>query len=80
MTTKEFEAIKNKIENAKREKARAEGVMARIQDQWKKEYKLDGVSAVEAHIKQLENELKRDQEKLAALYEQLEAVVDWDSV
>jgi flagellar motility protein MotE (MotC chaperone) len=80
MTTKEFEAIKNKIENAKREKARAEGAMTRIQDQWKKEYKLDDVHAVETYIKQLETELKRDQEKLVSLYEQLEAVVDWNSV
>lgn len=80
MTTERFQSIKDKIETVKKNKARAEGAKEKIEQQWKKEYGLDGVDAVQEEIQRLKESTAKDTIKLTNLQEQLEKVADWDEV
>lgn len=80
MTTKEFEAIKAKIDSAKEKKARAEGAMAKIEEQWKRDFKVNDIEEAEAAFLELKETIQSDETKLAGLYAKLEAAADWESI
>lgn len=80
MTAKEFEQLKIKIDQARTQKARAEGVKARIEENWKKDYGLSNIKEVQGRISEIEKQVKKDTERLDSLYFKLEKVTDWDSI
>lgn len=79
MTPKQFQEIKEKIEDAKEKKARAEGAKAKLEDQLQKEYDIN-FDDVEGRIRDLELEIDNDKEKLNKMYDKLENIVDWDDL
>lgn len=77
MSTIDVEELQEKIANAKEEKAKAEGAMNQILEQWKK----DGInSAEEAHVKvsTLSEQITSLESKQKVLIEDIEAKMGLD--
>jgi hypothetical protein len=79
MDLSNFEKIKRKIQDARLEKARAEGAMNKIKEQLKKEFDLE-IDEVPAKIEELEASISADKNKLSKYLTQLEEVTDWDAI
>lgn len=79
MTVKDFLALKEKIETAKTNKARAEGVKAKIEEEIKAEYDI-GMDQIEDKISELKNELTSLDENKNKLVEKLEALCNWEDI
>ena len=71
MTAQEFTQIKSKIDSAKEKKARAEGALAKIEEQWKRDYGINSIDEAEEKIKSLDAEIEKDKEKFN--------MNDWDN-
>jgi len=80
MTPEKFAQIKKSIESAKEKKARAEGALAKIEENWKKDFQITTIEEANEKIKELETEIEDGKKKLEKQYEKLESVTDWDSV
>ena len=76
----QLEAIKGRIEEAKSQKARAEGAIERIEQQWEDDFDIpDGdTKAVKAKLEELDKSVKRDEVRLEALLEELDEATDWE--
>ena len=78
--TAQLENIRERVESAKVQKAKAEGAVERIEQQWLDDYEIkDGdTTAVKAKIKELDDKTTADQKRLDELMEDLETSTDWD--
>lgn len=80
MTTTEFQDIKDKIENAKQNKARAEGAIQKIEEQWEKEFGVKNLKQAEAKLSELQEAVESDETKLSDLEKELFEMADWDAL
>lgn len=79
MTVKEFEILKNKIETAKTNKARAEGALDKIKDALQKSFDIavDGIDQKLIELNETLNKFKQKKEKLVL---KLETICNWDEI
>ncbi len=80
MTPREFQSIKEKVETAKEKKIRAEGALAKIEEQWKKEYEIKSIEDAEEKVKELDTEIENDKAKLEKMYVQLDKMAKWEEM
>ncbi len=79
-TTERIEDIKDRIEDAKSKKAKAEGAIERIESEWESEYGIENgdTKAVETTLKELDTTIERDETRLSELLGELETLTDWE--
>ena len=77
MDTRTFENIKNKIDALKEKRAKAEGAMESILENWKVEHKISTVEEAEDLLKFMEEKLTDTQNTIDELYEQLKGLTNW---
>lgn len=80
MDAKKFTEIKTKIEESKKQKARAEGSLGEIKTRLKEEFGVEDIEAAEVKLEELEASIKKDEEKVGVLMDRLEDLTDWDAV
>ena len=80
MKPEEFQNIKDKIENAKNQKALAEGALAQLMTQLKNDFGLDTVEAAKLKLAELSEEIVKVQSSIQKLFADLEQVTNWDSI
>lgn len=79
MTVKEFQQLREKIEAAKTNKARAEGAKAKIEEQVKKDYEID-IDEIDDKIKEFKGSLEKCNQKKEKLVTRLESLCDWGEI
>jgi hypothetical protein len=77
MTVEKFNAIKQKIEQAKSSKDRAIGAKQKIEENWKKEG-INSIEEAEEKIIELEKDIANDKTILEKQYKKLETLTNWD--
>ena len=78
MTPQEFASIKQKIEQAKSSRDRAEGAKQKIEESWASEFEVNNLEEAESKIADYDTEINADKAKLDKYYSQLEKVTSWD--
>lgn len=75
MNTQELIKIKEKINVAKETKAKAEGAIERIKDQWEKEYGFTELKDAENKLTELDNDLAKIEKKIDILFYELTSLI-----
>ncbi len=75
---KQLQQIEELLEQAKTEKARLEGSLHTIIEQLKKEYAIQPKD-IDKKLKELTDQLERNNKSLTTAIEKLENAYDWDS-
>ncbi|MFA5153516.1 MAG: hypothetical protein WC554_13210 [Clostridia bacterium] len=79
ITVKEFTVLREKIETAKTNKARAEGAKAKIEEQVKKDYEID-IDEIDEKIKEYNDSLQKCNQKKEKLVSKLQALCNWEEI
>ncbi len=80
MTANEITAIRQKIENAKTSKARAEGQLETVKKTLKEKFGVSSVKEAKALIAATQEEETLAQAKLDTLYAELDGLTDWSQL
>jgi len=72
--------IIEKFNQAKEKKTRIEGSLESIRSRWKKERGFETLNAAKTEVKKLEGKLNKLSEREDSITEELNEVVDWDSI
>ena len=80
MDSNEIERIKNLIQKAETQKAKAEGVIEKIKSEWKEKYGTDDISVIRNKLEELESELESSNERIESIYNKLLESNDWDKL
>jgi len=75
MNTQELIKIKEKINSAKETKAKAEGAIERIKDQWEKEYGFTELKDAENKLAELDNDVAKIEKRINILSVELTALI-----
>lgn len=75
MTPQDLHSLKNKIETAKAEKARAEGALEQIKKTWKDEFGCSTIEEIEAKIKETQDQISSLETKYNSLISELETTL-----
>lgn len=78
MTTKEYAALKERVEDARERKARAQGAVERIEEQLRKDHGCETIEEAYAKLEELTKQAEADDARLQTLFTKLEKLVDWD--
>lgn len=76
----ELARIKDLIQKAELEQAKAQGVKDSIKAEWKKKYGFDSIEEAKAKLEELEGNLAKNEKKKTKLMEELEESQDWDKI
>jgi len=79
MTVERIEEIKEKIDEKKTEKIKAESQIENIEKEWKK-MGIDSIEDAETKVEELTAEIAADEKKLNVISEKIEDVTDWDEL
>ena len=80
MKVNELEKIKDLIQRAELEQAKAQGVKDSIRAEWKKKYGFDSVEEAKAKLEELESNLAKNEKKKDKLIQELEESQDWEKI
>ena len=76
MEVQELQNLKEKIEIAKADKAKAEGAIEQIEKRWKDEFECKDVDEVKVKIKDTEKEIETLTEKRDGYVEEIETAME----
>lgn len=79
ITVKEFQQLREKIEAAKINKARAEGAKAKIEEQVKKDYEIY-IDEIDEKIKEYKDSLHKCNQRKEKLVTKLQDLCDWEEI
>ena len=79
MTVKEFTTLREKIDLAKTNKARAEGAKAKIEEQVKRDYEIN-IDEIDDKIKEFKGSLEKCNQKKEKLVFKLETLCNWEEI
>lgn len=68
--------LKEKIDKAKEQKAKAEGQIEQIMETWKKEYGCNTIEEVREYQKNIETKIQTLDEKLEGVTKEIEAILN----
>ena len=77
MDTRTFESIKNKIEVLKQRKAKAEGAIESIVENWKATYNFSTVEEAEKELASLTEKQNATEAKIENLFNELKGLTNW---
>lgn len=80
MKASEFENIKDLIERAAVEKAKAQGVKESIKAEWKKKYGFETIEEAKEKLSELNSEYEKNEKKKDKLMDELEQSQDWEDI
>lgn len=80
MTTKEFENIKDLIQQAEVEKAKAQGVKESIKAEWKKKYGFETLEEAKNKLNELNAEFNKNEKRKEKYMNELEESQDWEAI
>ena len=80
MTTKEFENIKDLIQQAEVEKAKAQGVKESIKAEWKKKYGFETLEEAKNKLDELNTEFNKNEKRKEKYMNELEESQDWEAI
>lgn len=80
MTTKEFENIKDLIQQAEVEKAKAQGVKESIKAEWKKKYGFETLEEAKNKLDELNAEFNKNEKRKEKYMNELEESQDWEAI
>lgn len=78
--TRQFESIKQKMETLKNKKAKAEGAIESIAQQWKEQYGITTIEEAEAKKNELEQEMESVNDEISTYYKELNGLTNWGLV
>ena len=76
----EIERIKDLIQKAELEQAKAQGVKDNIKAEWKKKYGFDTIEQAKEKLEELSGDLKKNEMKKEKLINELSESQDWDKI
>lgn len=77
MTPNQYEDIKRKVETLKEQKARHEGMLQSIMEQWKTQYQISSLEEAEALLLQMKEQEAKNDERKQELMTRLEGLTNW---
>lgn len=80
MSVEEVERIKNLIQKAETQKAKAEGVVEKIKSEWKELYGTDDENEIMKKLESFLDEKKILDERKESLFQKLIEANDWDKL
>ena len=80
MKTSEFENIKNLIQKAEVEQAKAQGVKENIRAGWKKTYGFDTLDEAKEKLEELNSEYNKNESRKEKLMNDLSEAQNWDKI
>lgn len=80
MKTSEFENIKDLIQKAEMEQAKAQGVKDSIKAEWKKEYGFDTLEEAKEKLNELNSEYEKNESRKEKLMNELSESQDWEQI
>lgn len=80
MSVEEVERIKNLIQKAETQKAKAEGVVEKIKSEWKELYGTDDENEIMKKLESFIDEKKILDERKESLFQKLIEANDWDKL
>jgi hypothetical protein len=80
MNIAELQRIENIIAEAETKKARSEGIVSKIIQEWQDEFEVDTLEKALALKETMEKAKKANDEKINTLFEQLEGSANWDEL
>lgn len=80
MTTKELENIKDLIQRAEVEKAKAQGVKENIKAEWKKKYGFETLEEAKNKFDELTAEFDKNEKRKEKYMNELEKSQDWEAI
>jgi adenylate kinase family enzyme len=80
MTIKQFEALKEKFENLKNKKAKAEGKLETIEIEWDDKYGFTDIESANKKKNEIEKEIEKLEKKKENVIEKLENITDWEEI
>ena len=80
MELSDLTRIKKIIADAETRKARAEGVIEKIEAQWKADFGVTTLAEAEAKLAELVKAKEAQEDRLEELLDQLEKAADWDEL
>ena len=80
MKTNEIENIKDLIQRAEVEQAKAQGVKENIKAGWKKNYGFDTVEEAKEKLSELNSEYEKNESRKEKLMDDLSASQDWEKI
>lgn len=80
MNVNEVERINDIIGKAEIESAKSEGQIEAIKKEWKKKYGTDDINEIKKIKSNLEDELKKTEERRKVVYDKIIESNDWDEL
>lgn len=80
MKTSEFENIKDLIQKAEMEQAKAQGVKDSIKAEWKKKYGFDTLEEAKEKLNELNSEYEKNESRKEKLMNELSESQDWEQI
>jgi uncharacterized protein YaaR (DUF327 family) len=80
MNSSEIERIKELIQKAELEKAKAQGAKDSIKAEWKKKYGFETVEEAREKLNELNSELEKNEKKKEKLMNEILESQDWDEI
>lgn len=80
MKAVEIEKIKDLIQKAELEQAKAQGVKDSIKADWKKKYGFETLEEANAKFEELKSELEKNEKKKELLMNELSNLQDWEQI
>ena len=80
MEINEVEKIQELIKKAELQNAKNQGYIDSIKKNWKKEYGTDDIEEIKKRMNELKDEVKKSDERMEKLYNDLISSYDWDSL
>jgi chromosome segregation ATPase len=80
MNTKEYEEIKEKLDQLKSKKTKAEGALEPLESQLKKEFSVTTVEAAKEKKEEIHREIEEDKARQDKLCKQLDDLADWEEL
>jgi len=78
MTARRLEEIRDKIEEAKDKKAKAEGALENLKKSMKTEFGVDSIDELKKLLEEKKGEAERLEVRIDKLSTSLEELIDWD--
>lgn len=80
MEIKDFVELKEKIDKAKTQRARAEGSIEEAMNRLKAEFNCESIEDAKKLLNIFEKEIAEGEDKITKILEEIETVTDWDKL
>ena len=80
MKIEDLKQLKTKLENAKTKRAKAEWSLEESKNKLKNEFGCETIEEAVKKLNQMQSEIDADEQKLEDMLNEIQKLVDWDSI